>query len=331
MRGGGVLTLWGTDGGPGAGHSVPMRPISPKNLLLSAAATLLLAAPASAAGAPTIVYEKLTGGLFTVDATGAGNRAVTAKGYQPEWSPDGRRILYSNGDAPGGLMTVRADGSDRRTVLRAPLTVDGHRAYALTHPTWAPDAKRVAFSAEYEKDVPGSDDGEVETVYKLATARVDGRGVRVLDEGRHPTWSPDGKRLAYVQDRGPAGARIMTIRADGTGRKVLVRAQNTFRSELDYSADGRKLLYLSNSRIRVLDLRTGRTVRVPERVADRVADATWTPDGRVAYLRDDRASGRTPPTSVFTIRADGAGNRRLFRLPYHEDHGIWAMKLSWRP
>jgi len=307
-----------------------MRPISPKTLLLSAAATLLLAAPADAAGAPTIVYEKLTGGLFTVDSTGHGNRAIARGGYAPQWSPDGRRILFHDGAR--GLASVRPDGSGRREVVPADISIDdGRRPHALNDPTWAPDGSRVAFGAEYEVRVPGSDDDEVESIYRLVTARVGGGGVRVLDEGTYPAWSPDGTRLAYVQFRGAAGTRIMTIRPDGTGRRVLVPAQGTFRSALEYSDDGRRLLYLSNGRIRTLDLRTKRTTRVPERVAGKVHDATWTADGRVAYLRDDRTAGRTPPTSVFTIRADGTGNRRLFRLPYSERHGIWAMKLSWRP
>ncbi len=52
----------------------------------------------------------------------------------------------------------------------------------------------------------------------------------------------------------------------------------------------------------------------------------------MAYLRHERkgADGRTPPTSVFTIRGDGTGNRRAFRLPFNERDGYWASALSWR-
>jgi Tol biopolymer transport system component len=304
-----------------------------KFLLASAAASLLAAAPAGAAS-PSVVYEKLTGGLHTIDSSGAGNRQIVRDANQPEWSPDGRRVLYAGDYGHRGLWTARADGSDRRQVVRpGARPIAGRRSYITIAPTWAPDGKRVAFVAVWEVPRPGADDGQVDTISKVVTTGVRGGTLRVLGDGASPTWSPDGRRVAFTQPVGDKGTRIVTVGAAGGGRRVLVPAEGTYRSNLDYSADGRRLLYLSNSRIRMLDLRTRRTTRVPERVAKSVIDATWTPDGRVAYLRNERkgADGRTPPTSVYTIRHDGTGNRRAFRLPLDERNGFWASALSWRP
>ena len=304
----------------------------PKLFLASAAAALLAAAPAGAAS-PSVVYEKLTGGLYTIDASGKGNRQIVRDANEPEWAPDGRRVLYADDYGNRGLWTARADGSDRRPVVRpASRPIEGRTSYMTISPTWAPDGKRVAFVAQWEVPRPGAEDGEVDTITKVVTTGLSGGRLRVLGDGNSPTWSPDGKRLAFTQQVSGEGTRIVTIGADGARRRVLVPAEGTYRANLDYSDDGRRLLYLSNSRIRMLDLRTGRTTRVPERVASRVIDATWRPDGRVAYLRHERkgADGRTPPTSVFTIRHDGTGNRRAFRLPFSERSGFWASALSWR-
>jgi hypothetical protein len=60
--------------------------------------------------------------------------AVTAlaRGADPDWSPDGRRIAFAH--EAGGIATVAADGSDLRL-----LTLDGGAAF----PVWVPDASEM--------------------------------------------------------------------------------------------------------------------------------------------------------------------------------------------
>jgi Tol biopolymer transport system component len=88
----------------------------------------------------------------------------------PDWSPDGRRLVLVRSDLATGLnaiVTVAADGRDRRVVVRAPFTWCG-----LGAPVWSPSGRRIAFATACLDDR-----GDVRSVY---TVRTDGKGLRMI-------------------------------------------------------------------------------------------------------------------------------------------------------
>jgi TolB protein len=76
-----------------------------------------------------------------MDADGSGLRRITdtprTNDSDPAWSPDGKRIAFSEGK--GDIYTIKLDGTGLRQ-----LTDDkgGER-----EPTWSPDGKKIAFSS----------------------------------------------------------------------------------------------------------------------------------------------------------------------------------------
>lgn len=103
--------------------------------------TTMLAAPARAsstrAGTIAFVREGDERGLWLVQADGAETRLTQGQDYRPDWSPDGRWIVFQRFKGGGSdIYVVRADGSH----LRA-LTEDGDNY----HPSWSPDGERIAF------------------------------------------------------------------------------------------------------------------------------------------------------------------------------------------
>jgi Tol biopolymer transport system component len=121
---------------------------------------------------------------------------LTAEG-EPAWSPDGGWIAYTHrasGQDVREIWVVHPDGSDRRSVTKLKA-----RSYA---PAWAPDSKRLAFSAD--------SDG---VRYDIYTIGIDGkdlrRPVRSLEDSFEPAWSADGSDLAFSR----AGAIVVVTRS----------------------------------------------------------------------------------------------------------------------
>lgn len=90
-------------------------------------------------------------------------------------------------------------------------------AHGCWYPSAHPDGTRVAFICD-RSGVP-----------QLWTGPVDGDEVRLLDSSPDPvtevSWSPDGRWIAYTTAPGGGEhSRVLCVRPDGTGRRVLAGA-----------------------------------------------------------------------------------------------------------
>lgn len=76
-------------------------------------------------------------------------------------------------------------------------------------PAWAPDGETLAFVWETSS---GS---------AIATMRLDGSDVTKIADGDAPTWSPDGRWLAYTAYDALYGAQIWVALTDGSSAQPL--------------------------------------------------------------------------------------------------------------
>jgi TolB protein len=141
-------------------------------------------------------------GIWTVKKDGTGLQQVTQRtpgtawDSGPQWSPDGRKLVFARFDfarQAQAIFTANADGSNETQVTPWQLG-------AGDHPDWSPDGRWVLFRVQ-------PDDGS-SNVYK---AHPDGTGITNLTN-----QGADGYR--YLSSGfSPNGSQIVTARTPGTG------------------------------------------------------------------------------------------------------------------
>ena len=162
--------------------------------------------------------------LEVIDADGTHRRTVAVdvnRWDEVAWSPDGSRIAYV---ALTGIKVARADG------IGAPQHV-GPLSKDVWGPSWSRQG-RLAFVVGSATDVVYPNDGEIWIADGTKARAIGGRTYQA------PTWSPDGRTLAF------ADGGIKLISADGKRSRTL-----TATSSLDadnwprWSPSGRSILF----------------------------------------------------------------------------------------
>jgi TolB protein len=166
----------------------------------------------------------------------------------------------------------------------------------------------------------------------LFTIGADGRGLRRVggDDASEldPTWSPDGRRIAYAraepyQFSSPPSVHVMG--ADGSGRRDLTPGEAS--SQPDWSPDGRRLAVTSTAgdgrvnKISIVPLdgsASGILARTPS-LAD--SEPRWSPDGRRLAVS---AYGGPGNDDVALIDPATGRFRRLTTSPSYDHSPAWS-------
>jgi Tol biopolymer transport system component len=146
--------------------------------------------------------------------------------------------------------------------------------------------------------------------------RPDATGLKVLTrDGTHnssPSWSPDGRRIAFVSGRGGFD-QIWTMKADGSSLRRLT-APRALDADPAWSPDGRRIAFVRrlsalHSAIYLIDV-DGTHLRVLTPGRGDYRHPSWSPDGhRIVYSHS--ADPRRLRYAISVVGINGRGVRRL--------------------
>jgi Tol biopolymer transport system component len=219
-------------------------------------------------------------------------------GMNPDWSPDGKRIVFQRTvRETERIFVARADGTRVRQVTRG--RKGELEPSADWFPSWSPRGGRIAFDRDTSSERTGV---ERRNIYVV---RPDGSGLRQLTTGWNlgPAWSRDGRRIAWS-----CGDGVCVMNADGKRKRRVMDGGDA----PAWAPDGKRLVLAGTGATGGPALYIVRIGRAPVRLTDGVrggdTDPDWSPDGR--WIVFERDFGRKT-TDLFLIRPDGSGLRRL--------------------
>lgn len=225
----------------------------------------------------------------------------------PSWSADGKRMVCQKeivGEAPQMLAVFSRD--PQFSLFRS-----------QTFPAWAPAGDRFVVSTGTGVRMFDGRGENGRTIYDSKTGQV-----------TFPSWSPDGKAIAFGVGSYFAGhekpAAVAIVNADGTGFRNLTDGPGNagFPS---WSPDGKRIVYRvagAEQGLRIKSLEDGKVVKLTTEYDNFPA---WSPKGDLI----DFTSFRGGDFEIYTIRPDGSGVRRLTQTGGNDAHGIWSPDGEW--
>ena len=273
--------------------------------------------------------ERDGGGLYVMGRTGEAPRRITSEGFDPAWSPDGKRLVYAT------ASTHWATGRDGLSQLRI-VGVEAGPSSQLTeldamHPAWSPNGRFIAFWGMGR--TPGG--SNLSTVRDLWIVPADGGSPWRITDDPHvdwcPQWSPDGSFVYFVSNR--AGSMNLwrmpmdPVSAKALGGPEAVTTPAGYVGRTRMAATGEHLVF--ESRMTTSNVHRAAFDPVKAALGD-VQPVTsgsrsfrWvdeSPDGKHLVL----GTGYLQQEDLFISAADGSGLRQLTTDPYNDRHPEWS-------
>jgi Tol biopolymer transport system component len=228
--------------------------------------------------------------------------------WDPALSPDGTKIAYVAYDNAYSqqVFVINANGTGETK-----LTSDINRKWGIA---WGPD--KIAY-VSFGKD-------GLEKIFVMNPNGTDNKQL-IPDNTRQgssaedkppvwaaPSWSPDGKSLAYTTPDELQRQKMYIVNSDGTGKRQLLNDDSRQWSPA-ISPDGKSIVYVSyNDRLKeelfIVDV-NGTDKR--QLTFDEIKKnyPIWGPDGTITYVSYENLT--SSGEKIFAINQDGT-NKRLF-------------------
>ena len=216
--------------------------------------------------------------------------------YQPDWSPDGRFIVFARHHADS-IELWRVDVASRKLQQ-----LTSTKAVQV-QPRISPDGRHLAFVSTvgtghlnlHVAELTPSGLGTPRAVIAPRESSIARYYYSTHDHAINPSWTPDGKSLVFVSNREVAygTGKICNVALEsGSEPACFIDEETSWRANPEVAPDGRRVLYSSYQgrqwhQLWVSTLKGDATLPLTFGEFD-VTQARWSPDGRrVAYISNE--------------------------------------------
>ncbi len=232
-------------------------------------------------------------------------RLTTREGWDGDavWSDSGNEIRFvarRSGDLD--LFAMRSDGSKPRRIEWINLDRPLHQV------AWSTDGNRAAV-------VMGS---FPELDIYLVTRGSEPTQFTNMPGAEHaPSWSPDGRRLAFTSWRGKDSSEggIFVVNSDGSDASRIVASGPAYMPEMPaWSPDGERIAFQAREDGAFYVSTVGSDGSDRKRISDGSSDdevPTWSPDGGTVYFQSRR--DKEDVWKIYAMNPDGSDRRKISR------------------
>jgi Tol biopolymer transport system component len=274
----------------------------------------LTTGPSAAAWSPDsrrLVYS-MAGSLWRQELGSTKAEQLTAGpgyDYQPDWSGDGRWVVFAryDHDAIELWSLDTRDGRTRKMTSGGAVNLE---------PRFSPDGKRLAFvSTSYKGHfhifVSRFEEGLLSDVQQLTRENISSLPRYYYSQADHeinPVWTRDGSEILFISNRGHIHGTggFWKIKAEpGAEEREIHYEETNWKARPDFSPDGKRMVYASYMgqswhQLWVMPAAGGDAFPISYGAFDNV-NPRWSPDGsKIAFI-----SNRNGNTSLWVQAIPG--------------------------
>ena len=296
-------------------------------ILRVATLLLLFAAPASA-DEPWVVFGSFRGGEFSgsihaVRPDGSDERrlSIDPVGYpsslDPWIIPEGDLVAFSRGDGRHRASVWLLDPvRPEEEQITGQVMTRSHNG--RTWPSMRPGSGQLTYVRERSRE-------------RWIVLREWPGGEPVdLEQGEFPSWSSDGKRLAYVREE--QGLAVVWVHDFDSGMRRRLPIDLHEARYPTWTPDGQRLLVVGRDRnaedLYEVDLGGNIKRRLTETPAVTEVAPSWSPDGRyIAWAAPGSEAREGWEHSIYLLDLESGETREITSGEYHDARPTWARKL----